>query len=186
MIGRLDELIDEKYECKNNGAPFVLMEKAAKGRMQYSVSCNSGSVLFKLDKSWTMGWLKNQKCADYAVFELNGSKLVVHIFELKKTINSGNWKKIKEQFMGAYLRIGAIAGVLEESVSEVRLYSCYVDDSLTENIIAKRTALSNPEIRKDFNSWEVPNIIFNYSAGDVTCTHTRILLDACGVGSYQL
>jgi len=186
MFGRLGELDAGRFQSNTSGAPFVLSENDTNVEMRCDLTCCGDSILLKLDESWDIAWLKNKRRADYAVFELKGSMLIVHIFELKRTINSKTWKNMKEQFEGAYLRIGAITGVLGKRASKIRLYSCYINDNLASISITKRAALSNQRILKSYKSWKSPKIILNYSVGNVTCTHTKIPLNKSGVGSYQL
>ena len=100
----------KNVECSDE--IFHLTEKG-EGQADVEVSLSNPCILFRDLENRKLKYFKNNKCADYVLFEYQGQNWIVHIFELKKTVKTKEWEHIKQQFSGALQNALALAGVLD-------------------------------------------------------------------------
>lgn len=140
----------------------LLQETEPEGRVALLLQVSQRCLVLHNAKKNKMIFLKNQQVADFMIIELNHDKAVaIHIFELKKTISSSSWKKIQQQFEGAFYNTLGILGVLDLDVPEkVCFYSAFDKNKLaTAPILRKvKSEGSIPENARMVNDWDQKTI----------------------------
>lgn len=163
-----------------------LVEKRSEGSAELNLTLHSPCILFEKLEDKKLKYFKNEKCADYIMYEKKEDEWYLHIFELKRSIGSSEWDKIKAQFAGALQNAEALAGFLGISINEVRVYSAYRNDKL--NDFANPIKLHN-KIRMNSSGktdWNDSRIKLDYPMKQ-KFLHTKIKLDLeSGNGVYQI
>jgi hypothetical protein len=128
----------------------------------------------------------SRKAADGIIFVFESNSVIsLHIIELKATINSNTWRKIKYQFSNALIRALAIQGILEITINNV--YSAYIKDSLSTIPNSSLEINGNPsKIPKEFTEWEKASNEVALSGTNNPFKHTKIELDKNGFGEIDL
>ncbi|MDR2168709.1 MAG: hypothetical protein LBP59_01035 [Planctomycetaceae bacterium] len=133
-------------------------------------------------------FLKNQNCADAAIWEhIDGKRYRLHLFEMKRAMKPTEWQHVKMQFNGAYLRCRIIAGLLNLEIDNcIVLYSVFHNDKFqnppieyTEPVLERVPVDVNTAIEK--TEWESDkcNIFINGCPahfGKLTLQHKKIHL----------
>lgn len=112
---------------------LVVEEKEKKGEAEVYCNFQNPSIQLKIEKI-KFEILKNGKCADGIILEfLDNSKCTLHIIECKAKVSPSRWKDTKEQFEGALLRVRAIMGIIENTITiqKVKLYTAFREDKLS-------------------------------------------------------
>lgn len=171
---------------------FHLIE-TGEGEADLEVSFSHSCVLFRDLEHKKLQYFQNKKCADYVIFENRGDSWYIHIFELKRTVTSTNWKEIKLQFMGALQNALALAGVIGIEIDPCQsvLYTVYRNDKIND---AANPAKAHLEMHtkggrpkdSEVSDWNVNKVLLNFTE-DINMVHQKIPLDIkTGKASYQL
>jgi hypothetical protein len=180
-LTEIEELLIEQSENE-----FILTEEG-EGEAKISVVLSRPSLLLcKIDR-WKFSWLKRKKCADYAVLEKHDGYWVLHIFELKKTVDLKEWMRMCEQFAGAYLRAEAVAGFVRVTISGVKVYPCYRNDKFgsSSDTICLRVANTDRQQRETISAWNTGKANIGVFAG-VPCEIVKFRLDGNNSGRLCL
>lgn len=172
---------------------FHLIEKSEGGEADLRVGIFGECILFRGLEKRKLQYFKNNKCADYVIFESGDDICILHIFELKRTVKKDEWEHIKQQFSGALQNALALAGVLEVSISleNVQLHTVYRNDKLNDaaNPAVLRKKLHDKSAgSKDSagSDWNSRQISLEFPQG-VLFSHHKIKLDIeNGTGEYTL
>lgn len=169
-----------------------LKEKDRADFADLQVNLKNPCILFKDLQNRKLGYFKNNRCADYILYENIGENWYLHIFELKTKVKKDTWSYIKEQFMGAYQNALAIAGFLNISINtdKVSLYTVYRYDKINDvvNPVAVRYNMYNKHENdhKDSVDWNFKQITIKF-VGEEKFNHYKIKLDIeKGTGEYYL
>ena len=107
-------------------------ETDAAGRATITFVAQKPCLRVKPAKRHPVSWSRHQKCADGAIIEFKNQTSVLHIVELKKHINTGNWGDAKKQFAGMLVNALALGGALGVGeFNEVIAYVAFQRDDLT-------------------------------------------------------
>lgn len=172
-------------EISDSGADIE--ESASEGYAKVSLKSDHKLVVFKKMERNKLQNLKCKNCADYIVFEEQDQNMKVHIFEMKRTVKSKEWKHIKKQFLGAIINAYALAGVLGEALDKhnIRLYTCYRRD-LLQTPAALRYALAAGDTSLELSDWNGKEILLK-DLEQSKFQHEKIQLDEeSGCAVYQL
>lgn len=169
-----------------------LTEKG-EGEADLTLHLQNPCILFRGLEDHKLGYFKNQKCADYALFECRCGQWSVHIFELKRTMSESNWKQTKEQFKGAMQNMLALAGFLgiQVDLERVNVYSVFRNDKIKDFSSPVRQRLKmhrreNITDSKECLDWESQEIELDF-LGRHTYPHRKVSLDiAHGTGEYAV
>ncbi len=184
-----------RQECiDDSDKQLILTEKSEPGAAELQLDLQYRCILFKnLDKH-KLGYFKNEKCADYIVFENREKSWTLHIFELKRTVTGRKWEnEIKDQFRGAMQNALAIAGFMGISIelSQIRLYTAYRNDKINDvaNPAKIRTGLhekGSERMSAKERDWNGEKVKIDFLEAEYL-QHIRIPLDiADGKGQMKL
>ena len=163
---------------------LILTEKCKQGAAELQLDLQYRCILFKnLDKH-KLGYFKNEKCADYIVFENIDKSWFLHIFELKRTVTNSKWEEdIKDQFRGAMQNALAIAGFMGISIelSKTRLYTAYRYDKINDvaNPVKLRTGLhekGSERTQTKESDWDDEKVKIDFLETEYL-QHIRVQLD---------
>ena len=169
---RLD-LLDGNLVCISD-SQVHLIEKKEQGTADLTLNLQNPCILFRGLEDHKLGYFKNQKCADFALYEQKKDGWMLHIFELKRSVGETEWRTIKAQFKGAIQNALAIAGFLdiEINLDRIRVYSVYRNDER--------------KCPKDCQDWNDKKVILDFLGKD-TYEHNKIPLNVeDGTGSCKL
>ncbi|SET36981.1 hypothetical protein [[Clostridium] polysaccharolyticum] len=141
---RIKELDEHLVSYSDKELSF--REKQKDGKMEFVLKLSYPCILFRDVDENCLKYFKSKKTADCIMFEQKDSKTwALHIFEMKATVKSKEWGKIREQFRGAYYNALAIAGYLgiESYIKETKLYTCFQKDKITEDPSMVRGVLND-------------------------------------------
>lgn len=129
---RLDLL--DKNVVDESDTQLHLMETRNDGAADLLLDLHYPCILFKKLEDKKLKYFLNDHCADYVMYEYRDNVWIPHIFELKRSIGTKEWDKIKKQFAGAMQNALAIAGFLgiDADVANFRVYSVYRNDKLND------------------------------------------------------
>ncbi len=127
------QLLDEHLVFMDDHQ-LLLEEKKADGAAKLLLQLQNPCILFSKLEDKKLRYFKNQKCADYILYECKEDSWEMHIFELKRSIGVASWEQIKEQAKGAMQNGLAIAGFLgiEVNLKRTHLYSVYRNDKIND------------------------------------------------------
>ena len=74
----------------------VHLTEKGEGKADLTLHLQNPCILFCGLEDHKLGYFKNQKCADYVLYECSGGQWSVHIFELKRTMSESSWKKTRK------------------------------------------------------------------------------------------
>jgi len=171
------------------GNQLVLEEKEDDGKAELAIVSNNYIFAISLSHQNKIKAFKHQKVADWIVLEfLNSKEVVLHLIELKRSIKTNSWQKIKEQFKGAYEHSALLKGLFDYEIKDVICYSAYVFDKLnlesTSNPILLKNSLGNDEYKSAID-WKKEKI----SMHNIDFLHVKIELNlenGIGKGCYQI
>lgn len=186
------KLLDEHLVYCNDHQ-FVLKEKKAEGEAELTLELHNPGILFNRLENKKLRYFKNQKCADYLLYNYRENNWEMHIFELKRSIGLSQWEQIKEQAKGAIQNGMAIAGFLgiEISLDRVYLYSAYRNDKINDfaNPGKQRYQMykkASPEYKEKECDWNKQLIELDF-LGKREFQHCKIPLNPeNGRGSYAI
>lgn len=185
-------LMEENGPVEVSEQSVHLIEKQESGFADLQIELQSPCILFRDLEKKKLQYFKNQKCADYILYEKSGEDWNLHIFELKRTVKSKEWEVIKEQFAGALQNAFAIAGFLDISICMERVYmhTVYRNDKINDktNPALLRYEMHQREkgAEESFMEWKAPHVMINFEDGRCF-SHDKIPLDIeKGTGIYSL
>jgi len=179
---RIDLLRKECIDTSDK--QLELTERSEQGTAELQMDLQYPCILFKKLEKHKLQYFKNDKCADYIVFENRGKSWLLHIFELKRTVTNLKWEdEIKNQFRGAMQNALAIAGFMGIPIvlSQTRLYTAYRNDKINDaaNPIKLRAGLherGSEELAAKGSDWNEEKVRIDFL--DVGyLRHIRIRLD---------
>lgn len=185
--------VGDNYPIQISDKLFCLTEKG-EGEANLKVTLSSECILFQELEKRKLQYFKNKKCADYVIFENKDGSWRVHIFELKKTVDSKEWSnKIKLQFAGALQNSLALAGVLgiQLELDNLVLYTVYRNDKINNpaNPVSIRCQMyDNAKAvgNDDCKDWNEERICIEL-VESISAEHHKIPLNIeSGYGEYQL
>lgn len=172
---------------------LLLKEKKKDGEAELTLQLQNPCILFSKLEDKKLRYFKNQKCADYVLYEYKENSWEMYIFELKRSIGLSQWDQIKEQAKGAMQNGLAIAGFLgiEISLERTRLYSVYRNDKINDYAnpgklryqMHNRISTENSEEKCDWNASKVKLDFL----GEREFMHHKVALNLeDGKGSYAI
>jgi len=175
-----------KYQYSNK---IVLDEKENDGKAELEIISKNRLFAISLSHKNKIKVFKNQKVADWIVVEfLNDNQINLHLIELKRTITTSHWQKIKEQLKGAYEHSFLLKGLFDYEINEIFCYSAYVYDKLnnlnTTNPVFLRNSLGNKSQTSAID-WNNDKINIH----NLSVSHKKIklkLIDDIGKEVYEL
>lgn len=107
---------------------------------------------FRAEPSGGTRWfqyLKPQTCADGALLvPMSDGSYAAHIVECKASLDASKWVRVKQQFLGALLRLHAIAGLLGLSIERIQCYTAFRSSQLVSpssaNMVSRHALLGKP------------------------------------------
>lgn len=131
MAMKIDRLLPGVAE---QGCCLTVAEKEPEGEAKLQINLDREGVLFRYPHDIHFVFA-NRKRADGILF-VSGDEAAwdLCIVELKKTVKPKEWKKIKEQWHGAWLHALALSGVLEAPLSgKITFMAACREDRIAEN-----------------------------------------------------
>lgn len=147
---RIEELDEHLVSYSKDKLSFH--ERQKDGAMEVTLNLAHPCIMFRDLDEHCLSYFKSKKTADCIVFERKDLEAwVLHIFKMKKTVKVKEWKKIYEQFKGAFYNALALAGFLgiELALQETKLYTCYQVDKIKEMFPASRLSFGHNDLSKD-------------------------------------
>lgn len=145
--------------CYVEGTELYAEEKEETGKARVKIKLPEKGFLFQYDHR--IGFVfKHKKRADGILFAKTSEDWNLLIIEIKKTIGSSEWKKIKEQWYGAWLHTKALSGILEISFLEkVRFVVAYEKERIiggsADPVLLKRQIQEKyPKESKKYSEWK--------------------------------
>ena len=188
------QLFDSNLVKTSNQELHILETKKA-GSADLTVQIQNPSILFTKLEDKKLGYFINQCCADSVLFEYKNEKWVLHIFELKRSVERNAWDKIKTQFQGAIQNAYALAGVLgiEFDMKNIHVYTVYRNDKFNQqaNPVKMREAMHEKKVVDEEyvtakKEWNAESITLEVTEV-YECLHTKIKLDVdTGMGVYVI
>lgn len=172
---------------------FHLIEKDESGKADLQIDLSAPCILFRDLENKKLQYFKNQKCADYVMFEKVEDTWCIHIFEFKRTVTPQKWEDIKLQFAGALQNALALEGVLDVDVKleQVRLYTVYRNDKIRDAANPAKQRLQMHDRQSETSStkdqdWNQQMVAIDFP-GIVPLEHHKIPLNVeDGTGIYEL
>lgn len=167
----------------------ILYEKENDGKAELKFSSKNKLFAISLSHKNKISVFKHQKVADWIVLEfLDDDHINLHLIELKKTITTANWQKIKEQLKGAYEHSFLLKGLFDYKINKIFCYSAYIHDKFdnvnTANLILLKNSIGNRSQTSAID-WNKNKI----SIHNLIVPHIKIKLqlgnDGIGQGSYN-
>ena len=180
---RLDFLAEEKFE---KSTTVKVKEKNESGRACIVFSSQQQLLSISLSEQNRLHYINYSQVADGTVLEfLEDDTVNLHIVEIKRTINSDRWIKVKNQFEGGLINSFGLCGVLNQKVKNIILYTAYVYDRF------KWTDSADPvDFKNSLGSKEKISVLdWNNSQVGLLhrkFTHVKIKLNANGNANYTL
>lgn len=143
---------------------ILIEEKAIGGKATLLLKVTRRCLALRDADKRTISYLKNQKVADCIMLELDGERAIaLHIFELKRTINSRTWLSIQTQFSGAFHNALGLLGVLGLAVPEkIFLYAACCIDKLDTGTSLNKLPINQEDTSKEnarnVNKWHQEKI----------------------------
>lgn len=169
---------------------IVLIEKNENGKAELECRVKNYTIAFPEWDKKTFSFVECQKCADGILFEkLPSNNWVIHILELKSTMNSSEWDKTKKQLNGAVIHGCACMGVLGiTNIENIKFYAAYKKEKIS---VATDPVLSKIPVGKissehTIADWREGKIIIP-ALGNKLMNFDKIKLDpSTGQGSVSL
>lgn len=189
---RIDLLRQECIDVSDER--LTLTEKSEEGTAELQMDLEYPCILFRNLEKKKLQYFKNEKCADYIVFENREESWILHILEFKKTVTGSKWEEdVKSQFRGAMQNALAIAGFMDIplELSRTTLYTAYRNDKINDvaNPVKLRPGLHERDsegMSARRGDWNEEKVRIDYL--DTECLrHIKIPLDiADGKGHARL
>ena len=144
---KLDCLVNEIHHVDATSVSVVETDPGGAGTFRFNV--DNECLCIRLPEK-AVRWMKEEDCADGAIFEFSPGGLRLHLVELKSTINSAKVIKLKKQFYGAYYNACFIATLLNLGpITEVILHVAYTRERFgniqTTAPVTLKTLTGRPE-----------------------------------------
>ena len=144
---KIDRISKDYYSI---GTELWAEEKEQTGKARIKIKLPDEGILFQYD---------HKKRADGILFVRNSEGYALFILEIKKTVGDTEWRKIKDQWYGAWLHAKAISGILEldfpKNVSFVVAYEKerLVKESSDPILLKVQIQENRPEEGKKYLEW---------------------------------
>lgn len=186
------QLLDEHLVFMDDHQ-LLLEEKKTDGEAKLLLQLQNPCILFSKLEDKKLRYFKNQKCADYILYEWKENSWGMHIFELKRSVGFSSWEQIKEQAKGAMQNGLAIAGFLgiQVSLENTYLYSVYRNDKINDyanpgKLRYQMNKRDSTEYLKEKCEWNSRKVKLDF-LGEREFVHHKIVLNLeDGEGSYAI
>ncbi len=139
----------------NNCVLTEIDKKTNKLIMECGVSIDGYCILFNNVDDNKCKFFSSLKASDYVIMQEKDGLWILHIIELKTTVNPNEWAHIKKQFMGSYLHAIAYSKILDINFVEYKFYTFYLNDEIAEitkaNIAKLKGRINNRKLYPDWN-----------------------------------
>lgn len=152
---KIDRISKDYYSI---GTELWAEEKEQTGKARIKIKLPDEGILFQYDHKIAF-LFDHKKRADGIVFAKNSEGWALFILEIKKTVGDTEWRKIKDQWYGAWLHAKAISGILEldfpKNVSFVVAYEKerLVKESSDPILLKVQIQENRPEEGKKYLEW---------------------------------
>ncbi|SMG13598.1 hypothetical protein [Dethiosulfovibrio salsuginis] len=152
---KIDRISKDYYSI---GTELWAEKKEQTGKARIKIKLPYEGILFQYDHKIAF-LFDHKKRADGIVFAKNSEGWALFILEIKKTVGDTEWRKIKDQWYGAWLHAKAISGILEldfpKNVSFVVAYEKerIVKESSDPILLKLQTQENHPEESKKYLEW---------------------------------
>lgn len=170
----------------------MIEETTESGSAQLKIKVKNPCICFNQIENNQWNYIEYKKVSDGLIFENIKGKYKLHIFELKKTMQSAHWQKTKQQWGGSLLYALLISGLLgiKIDINNIQLYIGYRNDKINEqketNPVEIRIALDRPKETIAFKEWKEEKVTLKLFK-DITCSYIKIRLNEIdGKGVYNL
>ena len=170
----------------------VLTEKDTEGRACLNLTLANPCIVFRNMDKHKISLFRVKNCADHFIFENSDRGWILHIIEMKKTVYTRQWRKIKNQFEGGLLHAITFARLLEIDLSldKVYLYTAYRNDKFNDKGYSKANPVKmhsagNREEKKEKREWNSEKVTINCIT-PYCFIHKKIRLDSEGNGTWAL
>jgi hypothetical protein len=131
-----DDILQPQSESNTGSNVYLIQEMEKQGRMNLFVTVAGECLkIANLSRHKDFTVLKNKRCADCILWEKMGNKCYrLHLFEMKMTMDTNNWAKVKAQYHGAFLRSLMITGLLGVSIDPcIHLHTVFHRDKFSSD-----------------------------------------------------
>ncbi len=118
------------------------------------------------------------KQSDHLIFEHINSKWILHIIEMKTTVNDKEWVSIRYKSRTSYLMALSIAVFLGIEITQIHAYTTYekekfrsIDQPTKPLIYKARLGERKPDNKKD--EWDAGRLVFQI-ADNIVLPHTPV------------
>lgn len=199
----LTRISQDYYKISGNHIEIVETDKGGKATLSvlFKNNQNKEYIVINTKIKHILKYLTNQKHADGVIIESNKtdrSKCSLYIVELKSSLDSSEWSKVKRQFEGATLTALALASTMGITrIESIKYVTGYTDSTNLEKNLEyyrKKARVTGPAALKQFsgkNQFEVEEwfadqvIMFN----NVKYDHQKIQLTNDGdqnIGTVEI
>lgn len=139
----IDELMKDSFiEYFSDEVVLEEMEESGKTLLKVLAANDTLLVIRNVDKKGTeLKFMKADskysmfKRVDHIIFRKNqNNQWILHLIEMKSSVNSEKWVDIKGKFRASYLLAQGIAGMLEIPIYKTVLYTTYENVSFGNSI----------------------------------------------------
>lgn len=153
----LDNFLEAGY-FEPEADRYLLEEKKESGRSFLTVDIKGEHLCIRdYDNKHKCIFVKPEekygmkKSVDHVIIELNDTKAIVHLIEMKSSISDSTWRDIKKKTRASYLNLQALAVYLGITIEEFRLYLTYErrtqdDIKKTKNLMAHMPLLGEQAV----------------------------------------
>ena len=116
---------------------YELKEEQKNGKALIKLNVNTPENIcvqhFDNEKIWDFKFLKIKKAVDHFLLKKSDEHWELHMIEIKRTVDSNNWLKIKNQISESYLKIKSLIVMLGISLEDNNIiaYTAYENDTLS-------------------------------------------------------
>lgn len=191
---RISLFKEEKYVLVDADTTVELEEKQKDGWAVIHCQCDGDTIVLPTPENNVLPYLNDQisgatSCADKFLYSYDGEQWDLHVFELKRTINTSTYAKCKEQFLKGIWNARAVAAFLGMDVGREFLYVGYRADHITEippnNLIAMRSA-NNQQALKLISEWRQNRFLLKTDPEEREYQLQKIQLDENGYGNASV
>jgi hypothetical protein len=125
---------------------------------------SKGILIAHASNNTPIAWTRQKKCADGAVVEKSGGKIIAHIFEHKSKLTPEEWFKAKGQFEGMCLNVKAVLGVVgSDQPHGFVLYLSYTEEAMNNksdpaDMVLRKALTGSTRPILDVTDWKVGEV----------------------------
>lgn len=187
---------DTKYRIVGKNEVAQIEEKSKSGRVVLQCTMQQDALVLNTPEQNVLPWLDGDKkgaraCADAFVFtQADQNDLFdLHIMEFKKSINTATLDKSKWQLAMGLYNARAVAGFLGIHIRNIRFYSGYRRDEITDMdqaALIQLRASNHGEAVKKMNDWKKGICRLQVDGKSCNYQQDKIRLDDNGYGTVIL